>query len=124
MPAGSSPKKWGPALIKLLRGKRTQKEFGRLLGAPKNTVWRWETGNASPAAAYARKLSQIATQEGFLSGWQPVGSVTWVGDLDEGTKEIASIFPEPWLAGRAGQPRNPGCGFRPRCQSLSRTRIR
>ena len=29
---------WTPHLIKRLRGKRTQAEFGALLGAPKNTV--------------------------------------------------------------------------------------
>ena len=44
MPAKSNQKKWTPALIKHLRGKRTQEEFAQLLGAPKNTVWRWESG--------------------------------------------------------------------------------
>jgi len=29
---------WTPHLIKRLRGKRTQAEFGTLPGAPKNTV--------------------------------------------------------------------------------------
>jgi hypothetical protein len=29
---------WTPTLIKRLRGKRTQGEFGKLLGVPNNTV--------------------------------------------------------------------------------------
>ena len=91
----SNPQKWSPALIKLLRGKRTQEEFARLLGAPKNTIWRWEAGYASPAAAYVKKLSVLAARERFLSEWDPVGSVTWVGDLEQGTKEIALSSPGP-----------------------------
>ena len=92
MPAKSNLKKWSPSLIKLLRGKRTQDDFARLIGAPKNTVWRWEAGYASPAAAYVQKLSELAVRERFLSDWEPVGSVTWVGDLQEGTREIALEF--------------------------------
>lgn len=92
MAAKWTQKKWHPALIKRLRGKRTQEEFARLLGAPKNTVWRWEAGYAVPVAAYAKKLSAIAAQERFLSDWQPVGSIVWVGDLDAGAREIAADF--------------------------------
>jgi hypothetical protein len=29
-------------LVKQLRGKRTLADFGALIGAQKNTVWRWE----------------------------------------------------------------------------------
>ena len=93
-------KKWTPLLIKRLRGKRTQEEFAQLIGAPKNTVWRWEAGLASPAAAYARKLSQIASREKFLSDWQPVGSITWVGDLEAGSREIALAFSRTIARGR------------------------
>src|SRR5438093_6856491 len=92
MAAKSKEKKWTPALVKHLRGKRTQEEFAQLLGAPKNTVWRWEAGQAVPAAAYAKKLSQLAAREGFLQDWQPVGSIAWVGDLEAGAREIALAF--------------------------------
>ena len=85
-------KKWTPVLIKRLRGKRTQEEFAQLIGAPKNTVWRWEAGHAAPAPAYVKKLSQLAIREGFLSDWRPVGSITWVGDLEAGSREIALAF--------------------------------
>src|SRR5438552_9242491 len=88
----SKGKKWTPALVKHLRGKRTQEEFAQLLGAPKNTVWRWEAGYTIPAPAYAKKLSAMAARERFLSGWKAVGSIVWVGDLDAGAKEIATDF--------------------------------
>ena len=85
-------KKWSAVLIKQLRGKRTQEEFARLLGAPKNTVWRWEAGNVVPTASYAKKLSALATREGFLANWKAVGSIVWVGDLDAGSKDILREF--------------------------------
>ena len=85
-------KKWTPVLIQRLRGKRTQEEFAQLIGAPKNTVWRWEAGQAAPAAAYSKKLSQIAAQERFLLDWQPIGSITWVGDLEAGAREVVLAF--------------------------------
>jgi DNA-binding XRE family transcriptional regulator len=92
MQTKSHSNKWSPAIIKLLRGKRTQEEFAKLLGAPKNTVWRWEAGHVSPAPKYAKKLSQLAAQEKFLADWKPVGSITWVGDLEKGSAEIALHF--------------------------------
>ena len=95
----SIQKQWTPLLIRRLRGKRTQEEFAQLMGAPKNTVWRWETGQAAPAAAYTKKLSQIAARERFLLDWQPVGSITWVGDLDAGSREIALAFSRPIFRG-------------------------
>jgi transcriptional regulator with XRE-family HTH domain len=96
-------KKWTPVLIKRLRGKRTQEEFAKLIGAPKNTVWRWEAGYVVPAAAYVKKLSQIAAKERFLLDWQPIGSITWVGDLEAGSKEIALAFSRSLTSG----PRSP-----------------
>ena len=90
-------KKWSPSLIRRLRGKRTQEEFARLLGALKNTIWRWEAGYATPTAAYAKRLSTIAEQERFLTDWKPVGSIIWVGDLDAGAKEIARDFSRAFL---------------------------
>src|SRR5260370_24519226 len=89
MPSKTFSKTWVPALIKKLRGKRTQEEFGGLLGAPKNTIWRWEAGYSVPTAAYTKKLSAIAEQEKFFSGWQPVGSITWVGHLEAGARATA-----------------------------------
>ena len=93
-------KKWTPLLINRLRGKRTQEEFAQLIGAPKNTVWRWEAGLVSPAAAYDKKLSRIAARERFLSDWQPVGSITWVGDLEAGSREVALAFSRSVTRGR------------------------
>ena len=84
--------KWSPAQIKRLRGKRTQDEFARLIGAPKNTVWRWEAGHARPSAAYEKKLSGVAGRERFLADWALLGSITWVGDLEAGAREIAVEF--------------------------------
>jgi transcriptional regulator with XRE-family HTH domain len=92
MAGKSIREKWTPVLIKRLRGKRTQEEFAKLIGAPKNTVWRWEAGYVVPAPAYVKKLSRIAAKEQFLLDWQPVGSITWVGDLEAGSKEIALAF--------------------------------
>ena len=99
MPPKTNPKKWSPSLIKLLRGKRTQDAFAQIIGAPKNTVWRWEAGYASPAAAYIKKLSDLAARERFLWEWEAVGSVTWVGDLEEGSKAIALEFSRTLAAG-------------------------
>ena len=80
---------WRPALIKRLRGKRTQAEFGGLLGVPKNTVWRWEAGRVAPNAEHSLRLSQLAEHEGFLTGWKLVGSVVWIGNIEEGSRHIA-----------------------------------
>jgi transcriptional regulator with XRE-family HTH domain len=93
--AFTSPKKethWTPGLIKRLRGKRTLAEFGALLGAPKNTVWRWEAGKSHPDVTYAARLSEIAEREHFLSDWKLVGSMTLVGDLESAKAEIAKLF--------------------------------
>ena len=92
MAGKSIQKQWTPLLIRRLRGKRTQEEFAQVIGAPKNTVWRWEAAQAAPARAYAKKLSQIAAREQFLLDWQPVGSITWVGNLNAGSQEIALAF--------------------------------
>lgn len=83
---------WTPHLIKRLRGKRTQAEFGALLGAPKNTVWRWEAGQVHPDARYAARLSELARREHFLTDWQLVGSMTLLGDLESAKADIAKLF--------------------------------
>ena len=78
----------------MLRGKRTLAEFGELIGAPKNTVWRWEAGRAEPYAEYSAKLAELAEREGFLSDWELVGSIEIVGDieLEQASKRIAERF--------------------------------
>jgi len=83
---------WTPRLIRRLRGKRSLREFGLLLGAPKNTVWRWETGRAKPLSAYASRLSRVAEREHFLEGWKLVGSMTLLGDLESANAAIAALF--------------------------------
>jgi transcriptional regulator with XRE-family HTH domain len=89
---------WTAALIKKLRGKRTQAEFGKLVGVPNNTVWRWETGRATPAPEHARRLSELAAKERFLENWTLVGTVRIRGDLEEGNKELQRIFRRSLLA--------------------------
>lgn len=84
--------RWTPRLVKQLRGKRTLAGLGALIGAPKNTVWRWEAGQAQPDATYAERLSELAEREHFLKGWKLVGSMTLVGDLESAKSEIAELF--------------------------------
>jgi transcriptional regulator with XRE-family HTH domain len=70
---------WTGSLIRRLRGKRTQTEFGRLLGVPKNTVWRWEAGAAAPDSSNGRRLSRLARRERFREGLEVAGSLRVVG---------------------------------------------
>ena len=84
--------KWSPLLLKRLRGKRTLEGFAVLLGAPKNTVWRLEAGHTHPSSAYAKRLSRLAQKEQFLADWQPVGSITFVGNLKKGSQAVAREF--------------------------------
>jgi transcriptional regulator with XRE-family HTH domain len=83
---------WTPALIRLLRGKRSQAAFGGLIGVPKNTVWRWETGNVRPDPENANKLSALARREGFLQDWQLAGSMVLIGDLEPTSNKISEAF--------------------------------
>src|SRR5215471_5822372 len=85
-------RQWTPHLIKRLRGKRTQAEFGALLGAPKNTVWRWEAGQACPDASYSGQLSELAEREHFLKDWKLAGSMRLNDDLESANTEIARLF--------------------------------
>ncbi len=84
--------RWTPRLIKRLRGKRTLAEFGALLNAPKNTVWRWEAGKSQPDSAYVGRLSELTEREHFLKDWNLVGSMTLVDDLETAKTEIADLF--------------------------------
>ena len=88
-PAPPAETVWSGLLVRRLRGKRSQQAFGRLLGVPKNTVWRWEADRALPGARNARRLSRLADRERFWDGWNLVGSVKLLGDLEEGSREIA-----------------------------------
>jgi len=83
---------WTPDKIKRLRGRRTQTEFGRLVGVPKNTVWRWEAGRAHPDARRSESLSRLVKAERFRTNWKVSGSVTLTGDLEEGSRLIAKMF--------------------------------
>jgi|SRR5689334_17044490 hypothetical protein len=84
--------RWTPRLIKQLRGKRSLAAFGAELHAPKNTVWRWEAGQARPDATYSERLSELAERERFLKDWKLAGSMTMHGDLESANAEIARIF--------------------------------
>jgi DNA-binding XRE family transcriptional regulator len=91
----SPPRKtlrWSPRLIRDLRGKRSQAEFGGLLGVAKNTVWRWEAGYAEPEAAAVARLTELAERENFLADWHLVGSITRIGNLEEGSRQIAEMI--------------------------------
>lgn len=84
--------RWTPRLIRQLRGARTQTEFGALLGARKNTIWRWEAGQARPDSRYTARLCELAGRERFLDDWQLVGSMTLIGDLDSAQAEMTDLF--------------------------------
>src|SRR5438552_17368341 len=84
--------RWSGPLIRQLRGKRTLVEVGRLVGVPKNTVWRWEKRRASPDAANAHRLSALAQRESFLANWRLAGSGYLLGDLEEGRQQIRDLF--------------------------------
>lgn len=83
---------WTPALIRMLRGKRSQTAFGGLIGVPKNTVWRWEAGSVRPDPENANKLSLLARREGFLQDWHLAGSIVLVGELEPASTQIGEAF--------------------------------
>ncbi len=83
---------WTATLIRMLRGKRTQQEFGQLLGVPKNTVWRWEASQVKPHEENEKRLLKLAQQEQFLQDWRLKGSMTLVGDVDAGLRTVSTQF--------------------------------
>jgi transcriptional regulator with XRE-family HTH domain len=80
---------WTPRLIKRLRGKRSQAEFGVLVGATANTIWRWEDGRSVPDQPHSQKLSALAERERFLKEWKLAGSGTLAGDLDAASRHLS-----------------------------------
>jgi transcriptional regulator with XRE-family HTH domain len=101
-----APMSWTPRTVKRLRGRRTLEEFGKLLDVPKNTVWRWEHGYASPDPDRADRLSGLAVRERFRDDWTLAGSVVHLGDIEEGSRQIAN------RASRAA-----GSNYRPRVRT-------
>ena len=87
---GEPTTRWTPLLIRRLRGKRTQKEFGALVGVALNTVWRWEDGSVAPAPEHHQRLSEIADEERFLKDWHLAGSAILVGNLDSSITRLRS----------------------------------
>jgi transcriptional regulator with XRE-family HTH domain len=83
---------WTAERVRRLRGQRTQEQFGRLIGVPKDTVWRWEAGYARPDAKRSRKLYQLAESENFQKDWKLEGSATLLGDLEEGSKYLRKLL--------------------------------
>ena len=87
------PKKairWTPRLIRRLRGKRTLAEFGAIIGATTNTVWRWEDGRVEPDAEHGRLLSELAERERFLKVWKLAGSGVLVSDLEAASYKLSA----------------------------------
>ena len=80
---------WTPRLIKRLRGKRSQAEFGALVGATANTIWRWEDGRSLPDQQHSQKLSALAERERFLKEWKLAGSGTLTGNLDTASSSLS-----------------------------------
>lgn len=85
---------WTAGLIRDLRGRRTQTEFGQALGVPKNTIWRWEAGRCKPDENSADRLSDLAEREGFLADWRVAGSIRIVGDLEKASRELRDLCEE------------------------------
>jgi transcriptional regulator with XRE-family HTH domain len=62
-----------PKRIKFLRGKRTQKEFGEILGVSKASVSKYESGISIPSSDILRKIASAGNKpiEWLLRGDQP-----------------------------------------------------
>ena len=84
--------RWTPRLVKQLRAKRSLADFAALIGASKNSVRRWEVGQAQPDATHAERLSELAVHENFLKDWKLVGSMTLIGGLESAKVEISDLF--------------------------------
>ena len=83
---------WTASLIRRLRGKRTQATLAKLLGVPKNTVWRWEAGRVRPDARHRTALTKLAEREGFVADWEVVGSMSLIGELEPASRAISRDF--------------------------------
>lgn len=102
MQTGEGTIRWTPERVRRLRGSRTQEQLGKLLGVPKNTVWRWESGYAKPDPRRSALLSGLAARLGFQQDWKVAGSATLLGDLEEGSRHIATHL-KPMLRRSADQ---------------------
>jgi len=62
-----------PKRIKFLRGKRTQKEFGEILGVSKATISKYESGISIPSSDILRNIASAGNKpiEWLLRGDQP-----------------------------------------------------
>ena len=82
---------WTGSLVRRLRGKRTQAQFGALLRVPKNTVWRWESDRVTPDAQNARRLARLAERERFLKDWRVAGSLKVEGDIEQAARRLSTL---------------------------------
>ena len=53
---------WTPTPIKMLRGNRTQAEFGKRLGVSDSTICRWEARQAAPGPGHSQRLSKLVVR--------------------------------------------------------------
>ena len=81
--------RWTAGMIKRFRGKRSQTEFGRLVGARANTIWRWEDGRTRPDDNHVHRLDQLADHERFLADWTLAGSIILRGDVDAALRRLS-----------------------------------
>ena len=82
--------RWTPRLIRRLRGKRTMAEFGAIVRATTNTIWRWEDGRVKPDAEHVQLLSALADRERFLKDWKLAGSGVLVGNLEAASGKLST----------------------------------
>jgi len=83
---------WTGTLVRRLRGKRTQAEFGRILGVPKNTVWRWEAGAVAPDRDNVRRLHRLAERERFQQGFKVAGSLKIIGGSPTASRGLSRLI--------------------------------
>jgi len=76
------PTSWTPRLIKQLRGNRSLAGFATLVGATRNTVWRWGTRAESAQCNLLDAAIHDRPTRAFPQGLEAVGSMTLLGDLE------------------------------------------
>jgi len=83
-----------PKRIKFLRGKRTQKEFGEILGVSKATISKYESGISIPSSDILRKIASVGNKP---IGWLLRGDQPSAPQLLGHTPEICGAGPGPPL---------------------------